>query len=465
MSQEARMRWSARVVAVVVLVVVGGCDDSPAAPERHCNDDSCNYLGVLVDVGGRLQDDKSQAATTVSGQVSLDRAGAPLEISFEANGATLSGGDTGIVDVWLDPSAPKTTSLIGDSLSLKFGVQVSSDKVDAAMGLVADTFCVGGDKEMNGCSGDADCDDGTCLAMGTCSCDSDSVTRPRASCMGTATGGKGDDGALRTEFHIDCDPAVAGFTRLQVTAPLHAAGLTASGDSALRSALESDGGAPGSECAGTPYSCPFRRFRIQPVALAEDDGSNPTMCPSFDFTRDVFGRCCVTVEVACTVTLKSSRFRNLQTNRLKRKTDQPRMTADEAALFATSLPLPAGTKPGLPLYCIDQFVDAATGVPSKDIHGGGITWFLTDRRTGKRFAGSAVVVDGARPGVLAHEMGHALDLDHTDFPTVMKPANHYNRSPAKRIFLDQCVTTGGSERARPYAPGCCKKPDVSPPPP
>ncbi|MDR2153614.1 MAG: DUF4157 domain-containing protein [Burkholderiaceae bacterium] len=179
---------------------------------------------------------------------------------------------------------------------------------------------------------------------------------------------------------------------------------------------------------------------IQPVAIADDDGKAPTTPTSTATAVSVWGKCCETLLVNSLKTVDKTAFKTLEES----PSDTP--SAQETELFNA-----AGSS-----ACIQVFQPAMLkqgGTTSKDVSGGGGTY---DAGTANP---KIVLVEGAVPEVLAHEVGHALGyLKHDATATVMKPTGHYNVANPTAVSVDICATTrtGAALTATDPKANCCE---------
>ena len=150
---------------------------------------------------------------------------------------------------------------------------------------------------------------------------------------------------------------------------------------------------------------------VQPIVVAETDGSRPLSAPSFAEVVRIWGQCCLHATVNSAVVVKNSALKQID----DAGSGAP-MTADETTLFA-----PAAGGGCIPVATVDSIKRA--GVANKTVAGGGTT-----KDTGTNQP-KVIVDEGADPRVVAHEVGHALTLQHSDDvggKTVMHPTGAYN---------------------------------------
>jgi outer membrane protein OmpA-like peptidoglycan-associated protein len=150
---------------------------------------------------------------------------------------------------------------------------------------------------------------------------------------------------------------------------------------------------------------------VQPIVVANDDGTSPLAGPSFAEVVRIWDQCCLDVTVNDSMTVNNSALKQID----DAGSGAP-MTADETKLFA-----PAAGGGCIPVATVDSIKRA--GVANKGVAGGGTT---KDMGTNQP---KVIVDEGADPRVVAHEVGHALTLQHSDDVggnTVMHPTGAYN---------------------------------------
>jgi peptidoglycan hydrolase-like protein with peptidoglycan-binding domain len=178
---------------------------------------------------------------------------------------------------------------------------------------------------------------------------------------------------------------------------------------------------------------------VQPVVIANDDGTNPTSAPSLALSQNIWEKCCINLTVLSTKVIKKTAFRILDES----PTDVP--TVEESNLFKN-----AGGISGIQIFIPENFEQG--GVIGKNISGGGGTY-----DSGKANP-KIVVVEGVVPAVVAHEIGHALGyLAHDNANTVMKPTGAYNVANSSKVSGAVCsaARTGAVLKGGSGKENCC----------
>jgi hypothetical protein len=181
---------------------------------------------------------------------------------------------------------------------------------------------------------------------------------------------------------------------------------------------------------------------IQPVVIANDDGTSPTAAPSMILTQRIWEKCCINYSVLSTKTVNKTSFRTLDES----PTNVP--TAEETALFTA-----AGSSKCIQVFVPENFAQA--GRVGKDISGGGATY---DAGTANP---KVVVVEGTVPAVVAHEVGHASGHQtHDGANTVMKPTGAHNVANSSRVSRPVCrdARTGSALSTTSGKDDCCMSP-------
>ena len=181
---------------------------------------------------------------------------------------------------------------------------------------------------------------------------------------------------------------------------------------------------------------------LQPVIIANDDGTSPTVAPSLALAQRIWEKCCITYSALPAKTVKKSSFKTLDES----PTNVP--TAEESALFTA-----AGSSSCIQVFVPENFQQA--GVVGKDISGGGATY---DAGTTNP---KVVVVEGTVPAVVAHEVGHASGHSgHDANDTVMKPSGAHNVANSSKVSSAVCTDarTGGVLSTTSGKDDCCMFP-------
>ena len=161
---------------------------------------------------------------------------------------------------------------------------------------------------------------------------------------------------------------------------------------------------------------------IRPVRIADDDGKKPTILPSFDAAKAIWGKCCIDLSLKEAKTVSKTAFKTLDHG-------SNVATAEEENLIR------AGGGGG---GCISVFVTETFkkgNIISKDIEGGGVT-------VGTPFGPAIIVVEGVDPTVVAHELGHAMGIgaqDHGPAGTVMEvTASKHDQKESDKVATVIC---------------------------
>jgi hypothetical protein len=175
---------------------------------------------------------------------------------------------------------------------------------------------------------------------------------------------------------------------------------------------------------------------IRPVRIADDNGKNPTVLPSFDAAKTIWGKCCVDLSVAATKTVSKTAFKTLH-----HEPDTLKATPEEASLFRAA----GGAGDCISVFVADTFQQG--GKTSKDISGGAATFSTPD-------GGSAVfVVEGVDPTIIAHELGHAMGLgplDHGPAGTIMEVlASRHDQKESDKVAKIICDKVRAFASAKP----------------
>ncbi|MBL4661774.1 MAG: DUF4157 domain-containing protein [Alcanivoracaceae bacterium] len=181
---------------------------------------------------------------------------------------------------------------------------------------------------------------------------------------------------------------------------------------------------------------------IQPVVVAKDDGKSKTISPSMGKVESIWEKCCTDFTIKSTQVVNKTDYQILDES----KTNTP--TVEQKALFAA-----AGAS-----TCVQVFVPKTfqqEGKTSKDISGGGATY---GRGTANP---KVVVVEGTKPSVVAHEVGHATGYaghNAVDNGTVMEPSGKYNEAVSSKVSKNVCTKARtGAVLTKTAKKDCCFK--------
>jgi peptidoglycan hydrolase-like protein with peptidoglycan-binding domain len=179
---------------------------------------------------------------------------------------------------------------------------------------------------------------------------------------------------------------------------------------------------------------------IQPIVIADDNGKNPTTAPSMAQAVSIWSKCCIDYTVKPTQTIKKTDYKTLDES----PTDTP--TAEESQLFAD-----AGASECIQVFVPVQF--AQGDKVGKKISGGGGTY------DGGEANPRIVVVEGAKPEVVAHEVGHASGFgDHDENETVMKPTGAHNKANKRAVSFGVCSGARTGAALKDAVDDCCQNP-------
>lgn len=171
---------------------------------------------------------------------------------------------------------------------------------------------------------------------------------------------------------------------------------------------------------------------LQPVVIADDDGSNPTAPPDFAEVQRIWEKCCIDIGVAASITVEGNRFKEIE-NAPDLTPTQEELDMIDAAGISTDC---------VPVFIVDTIL--LSGNSGKDVSGGGYT--LTDGLPGPHL----VVVEGGSSWLVAHELGHAFDVHHNlspradGQPTIAGPTGSHSAAGSDRVSDDICLNSRAS---------------------
>jgi len=194
--------------------------------------------------------------------------------------------------------------------------------------------------------------------------------------------------------------------------------------------------------------CKKKTLCLQPVVIAMADGSNPTSCPSFEKTKEIWGKCCKEITIKPVKTIKNADF-------MKIAAGANSLTSEEQELIKleTDDSDAAPNNTCVEVYCVERFQDEDTGIDDEDINGGAYTV------SSGTAAAKIVVQSDTDPANVAHEVGHALGLQHpaADDGTVMHPSGKNKIAVSENQSKSNCNNgMKGNCKTKKPEEECCK---------
>lgn len=171
---------------------------------------------------------------------------------------------------------------------------------------------------------------------------------------------------------------------------------------------------------------------IQPVTIADDDGTSPISVPSLTQVRDIWGRCCIDITINPTITVNGTRFKEIED-----AGSGAAPTAEENDMFAL-----AAESAAIEIFFVDKIRRGSDA--GKHVAGGGTT-----KNSGTTDA-KIIVVEGVVPSVVAHELGHAFSVGHRlgtradGVNTIARPTGSHNRPASEHVSDQICTTARGN---------------------
>ena len=162
---------------------------------------------------------------------------------------------------------------------------------------------------------------------------------------------------------------------------------------------------------------------IQLFVVADDDGASPTKVPRMIAVDRVWERCCIHMNVLGVKTIKDTSSKVLEVG-------GGTASAKETSLAANKV------SNAINVFTVSTFKKG--GVESKNHSGGGRTFYLGTSNP------VSIMVEGAIPTVVAHEIGHGLrgNTDH-EAGTIMEGSGAYDSPNPDKVSDTVCSTARG----------------------
>jgi len=163
-----------------------------------------------------------------------------------------------------------------------------------------------------------------------------------------------------------------------------------------------------------------KQANIQLIVVADDDGKNPTTAPRMTAVDRVWEKCCIHMNVLDTKVVKDTSAKSLEIG-------GGTASAKETALAANK------TANAINVFTVSTFNKG--GVENKNYSGGGRTFYLGSSSP------VSILVEGAVPTVVAHEIGHALrgNVDH-EAGTIMEGSGAFDAPNPDKVSATVCST-------------------------
>lgn len=180
---------------------------------------------------------------------------------------------------------------------------------------------------------------------------------------------------------------------------------------------------------------------VQPVRIARNDGTNPTVLPSFA-RLDTWRRCCIEVTVAAPVTINNTAFQTMDD-----LDGAAGPTPEENLAIAAA---PGGTQ--VNVIMIQNF--AVGGVLTPTARGGAVTFNLATAHP------TVFGLEGAVSEVIAHEVGHGLlgSAVHTCPDTIMCPTGSPTIPNSQHVNAAVCTAARTGAILAATTRACCLNP-------